>query len=170
VAIVPAQTATPVIELTGAWDVTFQPGRGAPAATKLDALRSLSELSDTSIRYFSGTSTYTKSFNLPRGMKTGESLWLDLGQVGDVAEVLVNGRTVGIAWKPPYRLDIGAAIKAGTNRLEVRVANLWVNRLIGDAQPSAAKIAFTTMPTYRPDAPLRPSGLIGPVRIMRVTM
>jgi hypothetical protein len=91
---------------------------------------------------------------------------LDLGQVGDVAEVRVNGKSVGTVWKAPYRLDIGAATVRGRNTLEVHVANLWVNRLIGDAQPGATQHTFTTLPTYRPDAPLRPSGLMGPVRLL----
>ena len=90
---------------------------------------------------------------------------LDLGQVGDLAEVRVNGRMVGTVWHAPYRLDISAATRPGTNRIEVRVANVWVNRLIGDAQPGAKPITWTAMPSYKPDAPLRPAGLIGPVTI-----
>ena len=78
----------------------------------------------------------------------------------------MNGRLVGTAWHAPYRVDVGAALRPGDNRLEVRVANLWANRLIGDAQPGAAKRAFTVAPTYRPDAPLRPAGLIGPVTLL----
>jgi hypothetical protein len=69
-------------------------------------------------------------------------------------------------WKAPYRIDISRAVRPGNNDLDIRVANLWVNRLIGDAQPGATKVAYTTVPTYRPDAPLRPSGLIGPVTIL----
>jgi hypothetical protein len=93
-------------------------------------------------------------------------LLMDFGRVGDVAEVRVNGHPAGIAWKPPYRLDVGELIHPGVNVVEVRVANLWVNRLIGDAQPGASKIAFTVLPTYQPDAPLRPAGLMGPVRLI----
>lgn len=77
----------------------------------------------------------------------------------------VNGKSAGIAWKSPYRIDLTDFVKTGENNLEVRVANLWVNRLIGDAQPVAQRIAFTIAPTYRPDAPLRQSGLMGPVRL-----
>jgi hypothetical protein len=98
-------------------------------------------------------------------MKPGAALKLDLGRVGDVAEVVVNGKPAGIAWKPPYEVDVGPLVVAGTNTVEVRVANLWVNRLIGDAQPGAAKVTFTAAPTYKADAPLRPSGLIGPVTL-----
>jgi hypothetical protein len=99
-------------------------------------------------------------------MKTGSPLMLDLGNVGDVAELRVNGTMVGTAWKFPYRFDISRAAKSGSNTLDVRVANLWANRLIGDAQPNAKKIAFTFIPTYLPNAPLRPAGLMGPVRLL----
>lgn len=78
----------------------------------------------------------------------------------------VNGRLAGTVWHAPNRLDIGRLARPGVNRLEVRVANLWVNRLIGDARPGAAKVAFVTAPTYRPNAPLPPSGLIGPVVLL----
>ncbi len=103
---------------------------------------------------------------MPQGTKQGASLQLDLGQVGDVAEVYVNGTKIGTVWKAPFRLYIGAAVRPGQNQLEIRVADLWVNRLIGDVQPNAQKIAFTAAPTYLPNAPLRPSGLIGPVRLL----
>jgi hypothetical protein len=159
-------TYRPVADLSSAWDVGFQAGRGAPAAAKLERLRSLSEHAEAGIRYFSGISTYTKSFVLPKGVKPGAALQVDLGNVGDVAEVRVNGGLVGTVWRAPFRLDIGAATKSGANVLEVRVANLWVNRLIGDAQPNAKKVSFTAAPTYAPDAPLRPSGLMGPVVLL----
>jgi hypothetical protein len=111
--------------------------------------------------------TYRTTFQAPKGYKAGAPLSLDLGQVASVAEVVVNGRMVGTAWKAPYRVDIGSAAKAGRNDLEVRVANLWVNRLIGDAQPGATKVTFTTVPTYRANAPLRPAGLLGPVELLQ---
>jgi hypothetical protein len=151
------------------WTVAFQANRGAPASTRFDALHPLNEDSDPGIRYFSGTATYATTFAMPKGAKAGAPLWLDLGQVGDVAEVRVNGTYVGTAWKPPYRVDIGPATRRGDNRVEVRVADLWVNRLIGDAQPGVQqKITWTALPTYRPDAPLRAAGLIGPVRLLGV--
>jgi hypothetical protein len=167
---VPHRVDRELATLAKPWSVAFQPGRGAPASKTLDTLQPLNLSSDPGIRYFSGTATYTTTFAMPKGGKAGAPLWLDLGQVGDVAEVRVNGTYVGTAWKPPYRVDLGSAVKRGDNRLEVRVADLWVNRLIGDAQPGVQqKITWTALPTYRPDAPLRPSGLIGPVRLIAVT-
>ncbi|MEO6092550.1 MAG: glycosyl hydrolase [Novosphingobium sp.] len=152
--------------LGGSWTVSFQPGRGAPAGAILPELAPLDANRDSGIKYFSGIATYTKDFTAPRGWKRGAPLWLDLGEVRELAEVSVNGTPAGAVWHAPYRLDIGKNVREGRNRLEVRVANLWVNRLIGDAQPGARKITWTAMPTYRADAPLRRSGLIGPVRLM----
>jgi hypothetical protein len=155
-----------VTSIKGGWDVSFQPVRGAPSSAHLEKLASLSANPEPGIRYFSGIARYRKAFDLPRGAKRRSSLMLDLGSVGDVAEVRVNGQTIGTLWKAPYRIDISRAVRPGNNDLDIRVANLWVNRLIGDAQPGATKVAYTTVPTYRPDAPLRPSGLIGPVTIL----
>ena len=153
----------PLAPIEGAWEVAFQPGRGAPAHATLPALAPLNANADAGIAHFSGIATYTRDFTTPRGWKPGQPLWLNLGEVRELAQVSVNGRDVGTAWHAPYRLDIAAAAHKGRNHLEIRVANLWVNRLIGDAQKGATKITYTAMPTYRADAPLRASGLIGPV-------
>ncbi len=96
-------------------------------------------------------------------------MWLDLGDVKNLAEVAVNGKPLGIVWKPPFRVDVTGAIKPGGNDVQVKVTNLWVNRLIGDQQPEAKKFTYTTMPFYRADSPLLPSGLLGPVRTLRIT-
>ena len=149
--------------------VQFEAGRGAPAQAELPDLASLSESSDKGIRYFSGHATYTKTIDAPAAwFHRGEELWLDLGDVANLAEVKVNGQPLGIAWKAPYRVDVSKALKPGKNTVEVRVANLWVNRLIGDAQPDAmAKYTFTTHNPYKASSKLVPSGLIGPVQILR---
>ena len=148
----------------GPWTVEFQPGRAAPPSITLDRLQSFTESADPGVKYFSGIATYRKIFTLPAGVKSGV-VALDLGQVADIAEVLVNGKSVGYAWKAPYRVDMSSAAHPGTNSLEVRVADRWVNRLIGDAQPGAKKITYTTLPTYKADAPLTPAGLLGPVTV-----
>jgi hypothetical protein len=165
-ATVAAPAFREIARLDGAWDVAFQSGRGAPASLRLPSLLPLNEQADEGIRYFSGEMTYSKTFQLPQGTKPGASLWLDLGDVGELAEVRVNGKSVGTVWHAPFRLDVGSAVREGSNTLEVRVANLWVNRLIGDAQPNAKKVAFVAAPTYEPTAPLRKSGLLGPVRLL----
>jgi hypothetical protein len=144
----------------------LQPKRGNSVSLTIGSLGSLSEQADPAVKYFSGVATYTKSFELPKGLKPGSPLLLDLGKVGDLAEVYVNGKPSGSAWHAPYRLNIGNSVRRGQNRLEIRVADLWVNRLIGDAQPGANKTTYTSARTYRADAPLRASGLMGPVRLM----
>ncbi|HQS68572.1 MAG: glycoside hydrolase [Novosphingobium sp. 28-62-57] len=161
----PSPAPVTLATLDGAWTVAFQPGRGAPASITLPKLAPLEQHADPGVKHFSGIATYSTTFTLPKAAKPGEALWLNLGQVGEIAEVTVNGKLAGHAWHKPWRVDISAAAKRGRNTLQVRVGNLWVNRLIGDAQPDAQKITFTTVPTYRPDAPLRPSGLAGPVVI-----
>jgi hypothetical protein len=152
-------------KVSGPWQVTFEAGRGAPASATFAQLAPLDENSDPGIKYFSGIATYTSAFTTPTGWKTGQPLWLDLGEAREVAEVSVNGKLAGHAWHAPYRIDIGQAAKAGRNTVQVRVANLWVNRLIGDRQPGAKPVTWTAMPTYTAKAPLRRSGLIGPVTL-----
>ncbi len=159
---------TSVAKMDGAWTVAFQPGRGAPASTTLASLMPWNGSTDARVKYFSGEATYTKAFTLA-GKRHGVRYVLDLGDVKELAEVNLNGKSVGAVWAAPFKLDVTAAIKLGRNMLKVKVANLWVNRLIGDAQPDAKKVTFTTIPTYRADAPLRLSGLLGPVRVLRVT-
>ena len=160
------QTATMIAELQGPWDVTFQAGRGAPLAARMLNLASLSDSSQPGIRYFSGIADYRKTIDVPSGYIPGKPLLIDLGDVGDVAQIRLNGRYAGTAWHAPYRVDIGRFMKRGHNQLDIRVANLWVNRLIGDAQPGATRITYTATPTYTAGAPLRRSGLIGPVRLL----
>ncbi len=162
----PAPKTTALTTLTGDWTVTFQPGRGGPDAARKLAAGSWSEHADAAIRYFSGTARYSRELLVPSSWSGGR-LMLDLGEVHELAEVLVNDRSLGILWHPPYRIDVTDALRRGSNRIEVRVTNLWVNRMIGDAQPDAQKITFTAFPPYLPDAPLRPSGLLGPVRLER---
>ena len=160
---------TRVAALEGPWVVHFQPNRGAPDAITLDSLTSWSENSDAGVRYFSGTGTYTNSIQAPgEWFQKGTRLWLDLGSVKNLAEVSVNGKPLGIVWKPPFRIDVTDALKAGANAVEIRVTNLWVNRLVGDEQSGVTKkYTLTTQQFYRADSPLLPSGLLGPVVLWR---
>jgi hypothetical protein len=88
--------------------------------------------------------------------------------VKNIAEVSVNGKPAGILWKRPFRAEATSALKPGANALEIKVTNLWVNRLIGDQQPNVAqRFTYTAQQFYRADSPLLPSGLIGPVQIVR---
>ncbi len=166
----PSSLETKLTTLDGSWDVRFAPNLGAPEKIKLEQLGSWTENKAPGVKYFSGTAAYTKSFDLPTvWLNNGHRLVLDLGDVRELAEVTVNGRSLGVAWHPPYKVDITSAVRSGTNMLEIKVTNLWVNRLIGDQQPGATKYTFTVMPTYKADAPLRPSGLLGPVTVEQIT-
>ena len=162
-------TETRLAAVEGSWIVHFQSGRGAPDSITLPALRSWHESSDAGVRYFSGTATYTNSVQAPaEWFQEGTRLWLDLGDVKNLAEVSVNGKSLGIVWRAPFRVDVTDALKPGANALEVRVANLWVNRLIGDQQPGVTKkYTLTTQQFYQADSPLLPSGLLGPVVLWR---
>jgi hypothetical protein len=165
----PKPVETAIATIQGAWDVAFQPNRGAPAQVSLPALASWHENTDSGVRYFSGTGTYTKTVQAPADwLQNGAKLLLDLGDVKNIAEVTVNGKPLGILWKAPFRVDVTSAIKPGLNTFSIKVTNLWVNRLIGDQQPDAArKYTYTAMQFYRADSPLLPSGLLGPVQLVR---
>lgn len=152
--------------LGGEWDVAFEPGRGAPVSVQSPQLLPLNEHADPGIRYFSGIATYSQRFVPPADWQPGMPLWLDLGDAREVAEVTVNGRLAGGLWHAPWRLNIGEYARPGENDIHIRVANLWVNRLIGDAQPGAEPVSWIASPTYSANAPLRPSGLIGPVALL----
>ena len=169
--VVPGTVENSLETISGAWEVSFQPDRGAPLKITLDNLSSWSENPDAGVKYFSGTGTYTKIIQADKTwFKKGERLWLDLGIVRNVAEISINGKSLGIVWKKPFRIDITDALKAGENKLEIKVTNLWVNRLIGDQQPDIPKkYTFTTQAFYRADSPLLPSGLLGPVQIMSLS-
>jgi hypothetical protein len=125
-----------------------------------DALRK-----DAGVRYFSGTATYRTTVNLA-GSQLAErnSLWLDLGEVHEVAAVPINGKPAAILWKVPYSLRADSLLNAGDNTIEIDVTNLWPNRLIGDAQsPGGKHYTWTNIRKYTRDSPLLPSGLLGPV-------
>jgi hypothetical protein len=151
-----------VLSITTPWKVNFQADRGAPATATFDKLISWPTHAEAGIKYFSGTASYQNTFSIPALVK-GAKYELDLGDVKNLAEVFVNGQNMGIVWKKPFKADISAALKAGVNTVEIKVTNLWVNRLIGDAQPGAVKTTFTTMPFYQANGTLLPSGLLGPV-------
>lgn len=130
-----AVTAKPSAPATldGAWSVAFQPGRGAPERIELPGLRSLHLHEDGGVRHFSGTVTYRKKMTLPSDwLAADRRVVLDLGRVEVLAEIVVNGHALPVVWKEPYRADITEWARAGDNELEIRVTNLWTNRLIGD--------------------------------------
>ena len=176
--------------ITGPWQVTFDPKWGGPAKpVTFDKLGDWSKHPDAAIRYYSGTAIYRTAFTYPTA-RTNQQLFLDLGALEVMARVRLNGQDCGIAWKPPYLLDITRAVRAGGNDLEISAVNLWINRMIGDEQlpldanwkdfetllewpdwfkngqprPSG-RYTFSSCRHYRKDSPLVPSGLLGPVTL-----
>ncbi len=181
-------------ELEGEWAVEFPVGGGAPDRITLPRLISWSDHPDQGVKYFSGTATYGKTFDLPETMLDADRrIILDLGKVEVMAEVILNGQSFGVLWKAPFRVDVTRGLRAGRNALQVNVTNLWINRMIGDeqlpedsdrlghgtlkdwpawlaeAKPSpSGRHTFATWRLWRKDDPLVPSGLIGPVAL-RIT-
>ena len=130
---VPSVPVPPPVEIAGPWRLAFPPGLGAPAAATFPRLCSLAESGEPGIRYFSGTVTYSTEVAVPKdwpGLR--HHVALDLGDVRELARVRVNGHDLGVLWYPPFRIDVGDVLVAGTNTLEVEVTNTWVNRMIGD--------------------------------------
>lgn len=165
---IPVPDETQLATIEGSWNVSFQENRGAPEQVTLESLTPWNEHSDPGVKYFSGTATYTKTIQAPaEWFDEGTALYLDLGSVKNLAEVIINGTLVGIVWKTPFRIDVSDALKEGENTLEIKVTNLWVNRLIGDQQPGITDpVTYTTLAFYQADSPLLPSGLLGPVQVV----
>ena len=168
-ATVPA--AEDLLSMTGTWQVAFPPNLGAPPQVELSSLSSWTASTDPGVRYFSGTAIYAKQFNLPEGWnRSGSQILLDLGRVREFAQVTLNGHKLpDILWKPPFTVDVRSALKTGLNNIEVKITNLWPNRIIGDLQPEAKdKYTFTVYGAHQADSPLAESGLLGPVRLVRL--
>jgi len=184
-----------VAKLSGDWTVTFDPTFGPKNPQVFDELTAWNEHTDEDIKYFSGTAAYRNTFEVS---DPNAELYLDVGEVQVMARVLVNGKDLGVLWKPPFRMNLSGALKKGANQLEIRVTNLWANRLIGDsALPETGKIngggvwqryayqkfpdwvvsnkpipeghrkTFATWSHYEKGGKLLPSGLMGPVRLMK---
>ena len=184
------------LEITGPWELSFPPNWGAPAKVTLDKLISWTEHPDSGVKYFSGTATYLKTFAWDAKKQKSERYILDLGALKNIADVTLNGKSLGLLWKPPYRLDVTGALKTGKNTLQVKITNLWPNRLIGDEQLPAdrewggfwtgkclkawpqwlldgkpsptGRFTFTTWHHWNKDDEPLPSGLFGPVMIRSV--
>lgn len=91
-------------------------------------------------QHFSGTGTYTGTAHASSAwLRRGAHIWINLGEVKNLAEVSVNGKPLGIVWHTPYKVDATLALHPGNNTLAIKVTNSWVNRLIGDQQPDAVK-------------------------------
>lgn len=155
------------IAISGPWQVDFQSGRGAPATAQFPTLISWSDHDDQGIRYFSGYATYRNKFTVPPGLfRSNRRLILSLGDVEVIAVVKVNGKDCGTLWHAPYEVDVTDALQANTNELEIRVVNLWPNRIIGDLRsPGEKPFTFCQTQLFSAKDALLPSGLLGPVEV-----
>ena len=161
-------------EITGPWEIRFPDGWGAPASKVFPGLISWTDDPDEGVKYFSGIAAYYKELDISADrLGSGRQIFLDLGRVRFVADVYLNGKNLGILWKPPFQVDITHAARIGRNQLVIEVANTWSNRLTGDAQsPENKKYCQTNITnslTYSvpwKDTPLLESGILGPVRLI----
>lgn len=179
------------ITIDGPWTVAFPPDSGAPKKLPLDRLMSWSEHANDDVKHFSGTASYRTTFTVPNSaLAKGRALRLDLGDVQAIAQVKLNGKDLGTFWRPPFSAMVGGLLKPGKNELEVKVTNLWVNRMIGDellpedsdrnpdgtlkswpqwlgegkSSPTGRQ-TFTSWRLWRKDEALLKSGLLGPVTL-----
>jgi hypothetical protein len=158
--------------LQGSWTVTFleRPSLGETVTIETDELKSWTEFSPRTIKYFSGTARYTKAFTLPAGSLKKGRAYLDLGNVLDLVTVHLNGTEVDTRWVAPFRVEVTDHLVKGDNLLELDVTNCWANRLIGDAmlpkeqRKSQSNVANVFEEPKRQQE-LRDSGLLGPVRV-----
>jgi hypothetical protein len=161
---VPAPPAP--IAIPGPWTVEFTPGWNAPPKVPFDKLVSWTENANSGIRYYSGTATYSTRFQLPARPDASQPLYLDLGEVREIAAVRLNGQDLGVLWKKPFHVALGSTAKPGWNDLVLEVTNLWPNRLIGDQSlPPEKRLTHTNITKFTADSPLLPSGLLGPVTV-----
>ncbi|MEO7488018.1 MAG: glycosylhydrolase-like jelly roll fold domain-containing protein, partial [Ferruginibacter sp.] len=177
-----------IATLNAPWTVSFDPVWGGPKKIIFDSLRDWTKHPQQGIKYYSGIAVYKQRFDVDGLVKTtGKRFYLDLGEVKNIARVKLNGKDLGVVWTAPWKVDITSTVKEKNNHLEIEVANLWPNRLIGDeelpddgikddkwpdwllkGQPrTSGRFTFTTFKHYEKGAPLFKSGLIGPVTIVQ---
>jgi hypothetical protein len=189
----------PVQELTGPWNVQFDPAwfypdNGTGGKITFDNLSDWTDRSEPAIKYYSGLASYRKIFDFAQvGSKqlavssaisncplpTAHcQLYLSLGTVREMARVKINGHDLGVVWCPPWNVKIPAGtLTEKDNRLEIEVVNFWPNRLIGDAKLPLEQRRTKTNITkfYEPKGDkhyttLMPSGLLGLVTIQKAVV
>lgn len=147
------------------WTVTFPAGWGIEAPVTLNELKPWCQMDlSEEGRAFSGTATYTTTFDLSSLNRHARYL-LHLGQVEMIAVVRLNGQELGTLWTEPYDLDITSALRKGTNTLEVEVTSSWFNRLVYDAAQPEPQRKTWVISGPSASASLRNTGLLGPVTL-----
>ena len=144
--------------------ISFDPAWGVSETVGFPKLKSWTEHSNPDIKYYSGTAIYRKTFTLGEDEIKNFRIRLHLGELYNLAEIRVNGRSAGVWWKNPFAGDITSLVQPGENALEIAVVNLWVNRLIGDQfLPEDRRRTNTNVVKFTKESTLLPSGLVGPV-------
>jgi hypothetical protein len=181
-----------LFEVNTPWELSFDPKWGGPENIVFDSLVDWTSRPEEGIKYYSGIATYHNTIKLSENTIADKNteLFLDLGEVNNLARVRINGKDVGVVWTAPFRIKMTGAVVSGENQIDIEVANLWPNRLIGDEQKpddgikngkwpewiqngkprTSGRYTFTTFKHYNADSPLLKSGLIGPVKIMEVKL
>lgn len=158
-----------LLQISTPWEVTFDKTlRGPENRIMMETPEDWTKSRDERIRFYSGSAVYRNSFTLGE-IPAGENIIIDLGKVGVMAEVKVNGRFAGGVWTSPWTVDITEMVKQGENILEIEVVNNWINRLTGDSMlPEKERITWLNENPARPGDPLQPSGLMGPVVVRSI--
>ena len=165
---VPQHQYKELMRIDGPWKINFPEQSGAPAAIVLDILSWLTNHKDEGVKYFSGTATYSKSFEVKKELGKSK-VFLDLGRVGDIAEVTLNGKKLDLLWKAPFRIEITNTLKKGKNHLEIKVTNEWTNRLAGDKDaPAGKKVLPIYINPFGGQYQATDSGIMGPVKLLTI--
>lgn len=159
-------------DLSHSWEVMFDTTMGGPQKVFFEDLSNWIDRPEEGIKYYSGTATYRKSFNLSFKKGNGERIYLDLGDVKHVSSVRFNNKDLGVLWCTPWRIDITDYVKETGNFVEIDVINLWANRVIGDWKLPKEQRFTRTHDVFRFDmlrasTPLTDAGLLGPVSILK---
>jgi hypothetical protein len=166
---IPMLSTSVLTTIDGPWNVTFPANLGAPERIQLTSLTPWSANAENGVKYFSGTATYSRTVQVQQNwLAAGSQILLDLGVVNDLAEVVVNGTPVAITWKPPYRVDVTRALKAGSNAIEIKVTNEWNNRILGDRGAAQGQRVLSGVAAggRGGGGQVPESGLLGPVKLI----
>lgn len=160
--------ATTIQTVTSTWQVHFDQKNGGTADEEFPELVSWTRKENPIVKYFSGTAIYKTTVTIDSTqLATSARIFIDLGVVKNIADLSINGTPAGVLWKAPFRTaDIKPLLKEGDNLLEIKVTNVWRNRMIGDVQPGEKHPVTAIRRFYKSTDKLLPSGLLGPVRII----
>jgi hypothetical protein len=149
------------------WELQFDSEyKGPKEVLKINKLFDWATSENEQIKYYSGTASYKKEF-VWKG-KASDKIWLDLGEIANMAEITINGKDCGTLWTFPYKTDISGMLKKGKNEIIIKITNTWANRLTGDQKlPKEERLTWTTAPFRLEGNPLLKAGLLGPVTIVK---